>query len=819
MFLYPHDRQDPATTWSLRQWVREAQRLCGQEDQLAFIKSSLRVYPLPPFRETLRQNTHLRGLAYDNNWNVKIPLHHVPNVPLGKVAERGIVRVHFPRMFQRDIARVISPDNLAKFYDDGVLKAARAVLGNMANHWPRSYEHAMTLYRDNKGQLHWGSLDVPDHLLDAFSTTLRTSLDEIGGVFSGAYFSHELRGWKGSTVHESFSRAERELGLAAMTGILDLTKINQAEWVVDVALEYGVPGHVVAWRKLGHDQLLDQVAPQLPDIEGFLRSTVKMDPVMLSHDLAGFRVDFRQRDRTPILYMQVYHTEKALHYANHKNLYSEQFPSVLLSPDSYHKVLNGLARISEGMMAAAGGDGRQASEGCARVELRMPLSLGIDTLSAPFSVATVRHCLAKVAARDWWLWKYYRLAACYMVLDNHLSLPAQVRCQPTVLTLGAAAMWIWYGCFRTPWMKAWDLMAGATYQLPEEGDENVDYPQDAQNPIPAMLSLGMFYLCDVVWDTGSYCYRIPSTGLINTELLGRVYGQADLPEVTRILTFNASKTGAERGSGKVNPTRNNNHARRGPPAVDLLRDEGRPLPTLPQPHLLAGARTRPPVRPEGEDIDTIVEQGGGAVNGEILGVTEPRPAVDVAVRVQKILDQLFLDVIGMAPNRKGTHGMSYLSIPKEIRTEEATEALFKTARLPFNQCLYKIVTPQQWELRWKHLFPSERRVKGQNYLKAEYWREYWILMSSVESSVQERIRTTLRMKLDELWWLPWTEVEKMWVSKKSDNMEPLPRNSTGGGPWIAMNPRFAREYHDKPKLRGEDTFSRGAVREEEEESE
>ncbi|KZT17219.1 hypothetical protein NEOLEDRAFT_1081901, partial [Neolentinus lepideus HHB14362 ss-1] len=132
--------------------------------------------------------------------------------------------------------------------------------------------------------------------------------------------------------------------------------------------------------------------------------------------------------------------------------------------------------------------------------------------------------------------------------------------------------------------------------------------------------------------------------------------------------------------------------------------------------------------------------------------------------------------------------MSYCVIPPALRAQEATEARFKSAQLPFNQCQYLMVSGTQWEERFNHLFPTVKKSGSQNYPKALYWQRYWVLKESVSHGVWQRARFALRSKVNELWWLPLTETGKMWVSKVKPNMKALPRNGGGGGPLIALNP-------------------------------
>ncbi|KZT17220.1 hypothetical protein NEOLEDRAFT_1081899, partial [Neolentinus lepideus HHB14362 ss-1] len=332
-----------------------------------------------------------------------VPLHWVPNVAFGKIAERAITRLHFPRMFTRDSLRLIEKPKLTQIYNDAVLRAARATLGNMANNWPRSYEHAETLQRDTKGIFHWSTMDVPGHVLAHFGAEVLANLDQLGGEFRNAYFSHELRGWKGATHHDQLDPLERQLALDPIHNLLDLTMIDTRLWVIDVALQASVRGHVVAWRKSGHVRLLEFLLPAMANVRAHLNSRhVTLDPLMLSHELVGLRSEFLQSHPTEMLYFQAYHTEKASHYAIHKNMYYERPARELLSRDSYTKALDDLSHISQTVWGIAGGDGEEATSSSARLEVRVPLSLALETLSTGLPNNVIQHCLVKIKSEEFW---------------------------------------------------------------------------------------------------------------------------------------------------------------------------------------------------------------------------------------------------------------------------------------------------------------------------------------------------------------------------------------------------------------------------------
>ncbi|KAF8836308.1 hypothetical protein BDN67DRAFT_886630, partial [Paxillus ammoniavirescens] len=195
-----------------------------------------------------------------------VPLHTIPNFVFGKVSMRAIVRVFLPHMYGRESRGVPSPD-LALIYDSCLHPLAREMLLNMSTHWPASYDSALVLYRDNKGCIHLKSLNIPHHRLKELGRKYLERLARLRPYFRDAYFIHKLHGWKGATTHNSEHLPDKVGVLADLTQVLDMTRVVEEEWQVDMALEVGHPGQVVTWKTSGHRALLASCLPSLRDGE------------------------------------------------------------------------------------------------------------------------------------------------------------------------------------------------------------------------------------------------------------------------------------------------------------------------------------------------------------------------------------------------------------------------------------------------------------------------------------------------------------------------------------------------------------------------
>lgn len=217
-------------------------------------------------------------------------MHTIPNIPFGKVTTRHVVRVFFPRMYGKYEGAAVPSSNLKSIYNRALRPIMLQLMPNHATHWPVKYEAAMALYRDDRGQIHPGSLDVPSHLLPQLAEEYLQRIANIHTSFHDAYFGHELCGWKAATAHDADNEDDRNLGLEDLTHGLDLDQINDHQWKVDVALEFGVPGHIITWCADTHATIIQWILPNLQNVDRIKNSKhFYHDKVTHLQDIAGFR--------------------------------------------------------------------------------------------------------------------------------------------------------------------------------------------------------------------------------------------------------------------------------------------------------------------------------------------------------------------------------------------------------------------------------------------------------------------------------------------------------------------------------------------------
>jgi hypothetical protein len=275
---------------------------------------------------------------------------------------------------------------------------------SQASHWPVNYSSAFQQAKDTRGRLHFGSVAVPAvHLVD-FCDALCARLDEIDS-FKGAYFAHELRGLKGGTAHtEDEDGRNPEEAFETFFDNVDMARIDEDNWLVDVALEIYDPGRVVQWSKFAHSAILEYILPtldsdQISTLQG--RSTFHLDHVAQLEDFAGFRCEPGQwGTRNGVTYINVYTTDKCPTYQLHTGIWRRRTCQDLL-PEALEKLLEDLIKMSTTYKSCSGNQGDSPQEGCARLEIRVPLILAQTALRNPPHEA-LKQWTFSIPTNLWW---------------------------------------------------------------------------------------------------------------------------------------------------------------------------------------------------------------------------------------------------------------------------------------------------------------------------------------------------------------------------------------------------------------------------------
>ncbi|KAI6115495.1 hypothetical protein EDD16DRAFT_1708646 [Pisolithus croceorrhizus] len=109
-------------------FIHDYDSIIGFSDNLPF-RVPLGIFLVPPFNETLKKESHITGLAYDGQGEqIMVPLHKVPNFALGKVAQRSVTHVFFPRKYIQDAQATITQNEFEVIYDECLRPAIEELL-------------------------------------------------------------------------------------------------------------------------------------------------------------------------------------------------------------------------------------------------------------------------------------------------------------------------------------------------------------------------------------------------------------------------------------------------------------------------------------------------------------------------------------------------------------------------------------------------------------------------------------------------------------------------------------------------------------------
>jgi hypothetical protein len=302
---------------------------------------------------------------------------------LGKADRRHVTRIFFPGLYKKGQSPGITADLRAFIYEKGLRPAAIEVNPLDQSRWPITYSALMTLYRDVRGQFHFGTIDFPARLLHKLATKLLEKL-ETRDELRGAFFVHELRGTKGGSIHDPGSDEERRAAVAGVFHIFDRNMLNEEDWVVDVALEVRHEGHVLQWLTKGHRCILEFIlkSASAEQISSVLSSQTQyhLDLSAQLGDLGGFRALPSSRGAADsVSYINVYTTDKSATYQLHEGVFRRR-KAWHLFPDNIGSLLKDLTRIASSFQACAGDATLPGLEANARLEIRVPLRLADKVL-------------------------------------------------------------------------------------------------------------------------------------------------------------------------------------------------------------------------------------------------------------------------------------------------------------------------------------------------------------------------------------------------------------------------------------------------------
>lgn len=367
-------------------------------------KTPLAVFPLASFRDTLIANNHVRykpehtdpaamvsslrnaDCVLDANMNKSeakgISMHKIPNMALGKADRRQVTRIFFPWLYHKGKSPAISSELRAHIYEC-IRHAVLQIDPFDQGKWPITYAEAMKLCRDEKGQFHFGTLDLPAKNLGGFADGLLALLQEHGQL-KDAFFLHEIRGIKGGYHHDDHSHEARQEALDGVFSTYDREQMKDSDWFVDIGTEIWCAGHTLQWMTGSHRSLLRYILSRASEsqVDSVLSSSTQyhLDLSAQLTDLGGFRSSPASRGAADqVVYINVYTTDKSATYQLHNGLFKRRNGSHLF-PENIGKLLKNMEKIADTFKICGGSQPLSGLEGNARMEVRVPLTVAATAL-------------------------------------------------------------------------------------------------------------------------------------------------------------------------------------------------------------------------------------------------------------------------------------------------------------------------------------------------------------------------------------------------------------------------------------------------------
>jgi hypothetical protein len=375
-------------------------------------------------------------------------------------------------------------------------------------------------------------------------------------------------------------------------------------------------------------------------------------------------------------------------------------------------------------------------------------------------------------------YKFLRIHAIYVALTSFTKAPSQALRQLPLLRLGAIMVWMLNAHIFRPGDKSWDrpLIQCCALQRPQGADnewEELGIAVEEENLEPALEIRGAYFVSDIKFMEAGV-YMLPRLG-------PRELSMKQIKEVFH-LEFRKIEA-AMMSQGITRKTRI--------VAKNMVR-----YPRIPRPQHLVTRDTfpdDPPIPDFGLAAAGVMEPN----NDE----AQPYPAEDtIDIRVGRIWQELFHNIIAVSPNQKSTTSSSYCTLSAAARSE-VQDTLFTSSTLPFTAVQLKEVTVTTWDtVFFDRFFPSHieqdpiKRISLQNFRTCSFYTQWETLLQDVSHEDKAIVRRKILDKWQGLAWLPYSAADRMWDTRtaRGRGFKKLPLGFHGTAPKIAINPR----HHD-----------------------
>ncbi|EMD31648.1 hypothetical protein CERSUDRAFT_100111 [Gelatoporia subvermispora B] len=736
--------------------------------------------PMPSFRDTLTKSLHIKDITIQSEGEaLKVPLHQIPNVAIGKVHMRHVTRIFFPRLYRpssRGKDRVVSTKILERLYDQNVRSVLRRLAPSMISSWPSSYSSAERLSRDNFGRYHFSSYDIPPNLLSEFTSELLRQLDEDPDM-AGAFFVHEMRGIKGWSAHDGASPNEREDALKKALCWLQVAAIEASEdWYIDIGLNHHHDEHNIQWLHLSHEQLLCSIFSQAPAMQvSKMASSSQMhiDYAAQLSDFAGFRLECVHAGRHDgIVYCQAYTTDKAQTYQLHNGTFSKKGPS-----DCYFKAIRKFLTAIAALQKSYISSTSNSQDGTARVEIRTNLRNACNSLIG-LDHHTVKQTMISIPNLFWWRFKFFRLAGIHYALSALKEAAAEQRMLHQSLLLGAILPWMYNALLsREGDSKVQSLLRDACSQhyCPEIDQEEEDNNAAAALK-PIGRSRGLYFLCDL--KIGEDCYCIPirrdnSAHSASRAIQPVLLAAYRVPDMASLLAQIGPKP-KSRQQQFVDRRAARIRERLASPqrTVEVQRiSEDPPM------HEHPLSRTFRP------SPNTALPALGGGAESLVLDDS----GYQILTRIWR---QFPSDIFQVSPKYAGGN---YSTLNAMERAGAGLE-IFMAYDIPLEACQTRVVGSSFWsETLFRRYFPNKEDAKAakklQNFRACTYYTTYISLITHLSGPKVASVRRALQRRFNAILWLPYAGTDRMWATKRMPAAHWMqhPPQFASASPQIAIN--------------------------------
>lgn len=317
-----------------------------------------------------------------------------------------MIRVLIPELYADGRSSLLSQDEQAKFYEQGLRPAVQKLAEDQSREWPATYIDEMFRARGRNGQLNFQTKIIPAWHVRQLGNAIRSSLERNGSSWStGLVFLHQIRGVKHSSQHSLTQDSAKE-------SLVDFLRENQllnhdfsrltasSRWWIDVGVEIAsTDQRCLAWRTDSHRHIVHAllgIDRQNADrITSPGSSQYARDPTSHLTAVSGCRVTPgpRARGSYDLQYLQLYTTDKALIYRPDQGRFGK-----FITPAD---ILKGKGIAYAENLYTLYRNAIDNNYSLARVEVRVPLDHGLSVL-LDISDDLIRDSLLSFSPNTWW---------------------------------------------------------------------------------------------------------------------------------------------------------------------------------------------------------------------------------------------------------------------------------------------------------------------------------------------------------------------------------------------------------------------------------